>query len=153
MRSFVKIKSSRNGENILSFSDIGKSCHSRDFITSQICLFSLFARIKFSRKFPKSDSDPFWSSCDSLYWGESVHLRLISLTESAWHLKGKLSDLTSIFVASTFCYQIFSNVPCFMLMIDSLKPSRVSKVFRFALDVLFHANSWLSINSEQCRYL
>ena len=29
MRSFVKIKSSRNGEIILSITDIGKSCHSR----------------------------------------------------------------------------------------------------------------------------
>ena len=29
--SFVKIKSSRNGEIILSFTDISKSCTSRDF--------------------------------------------------------------------------------------------------------------------------
>ena len=51
MRSFVKIKSSRNGEIILPFTDICKSCHSRDFFTSQICLLTLFAKIKFSRKF------------------------------------------------------------------------------------------------------
>ena len=31
MRSFVKIKSPRNGEITLSFTDIGKSCKSRDF--------------------------------------------------------------------------------------------------------------------------
>ena len=32
MRSFVKIKSSRNGEITLSFTDEGKSCHSREFL-------------------------------------------------------------------------------------------------------------------------
>ena len=47
---FVKIKSSRNGEIILSLSDIGKSCHGRDFFTSQICLLTLFAKIDFSQK-------------------------------------------------------------------------------------------------------
>ena len=31
MRSFVKIKSSLNGEIILSFTDVGNSCPSRDF--------------------------------------------------------------------------------------------------------------------------
>ena len=31
MRSFVKIKSSRNGEITLSFTDEGKSCHRREF--------------------------------------------------------------------------------------------------------------------------
>ena len=38
MRSFVKIKLLRNGEITLSFTDIGKSCHSCDFLASQICL-------------------------------------------------------------------------------------------------------------------
>ena len=52
MRSFVKIKTSRNGKITLSFNDIGKSCLSRDFFTSLICLLLLFAKIKFSRKFP-----------------------------------------------------------------------------------------------------
>ena len=51
MRSFVKMKSSRNGEIILSFTDIGKSCPSRKFLLSKVCLFMLFAKIKFSRKF------------------------------------------------------------------------------------------------------
>ena len=32
MRSFVKIKSSRNGEITLSFTDEGKSCHTREFL-------------------------------------------------------------------------------------------------------------------------
>ena len=52
MRSFVKIKSSRNGEITLSFTDIGKSCPSCEYLTPQICLLTLFTKIKFSRKFP-----------------------------------------------------------------------------------------------------
>ena len=51
MRSFVKIESSRNGEITMSFTDVGKSCPSREFLTSQMCLLMLFAKIKFSRKF------------------------------------------------------------------------------------------------------
>ena len=46
MRSFVKIKSSRNGENILPFTNIGKSCPSRDFLMSKIGTLTLFAKIK-----------------------------------------------------------------------------------------------------------
>ena len=42
---FCKNKILRNGEIVLSFTDIGKSCPSRDFFTSQICLFTLFATI------------------------------------------------------------------------------------------------------------
>ena len=57
MRSFVKIKSSRNGEITLSFTDKNKSCPSREFLTSQICLLTLFTKIKFSRKFP------FYNTC------------------------------------------------------------------------------------------
>ena len=49
-RSFVKINSLRNGEINLSFTDIDKSCTSRKFLTSQIGLLTLFAKIKFSRK-------------------------------------------------------------------------------------------------------
>ena len=52
MLSFVKIKSSRNAEITQSFNDIGKSCPSREFLASQICLLALFAKIKFYRKFP-----------------------------------------------------------------------------------------------------
>ena len=47
MPSFVKIKSSQNAEITLSFTDICKSCPSRYFLVSQMCLL-----IKFSRKFP-----------------------------------------------------------------------------------------------------
>ena len=46
----MKTKSTRNGEITLSFTDIGKSCPGRKFLTSQICLLSLFVKIKFSRK-------------------------------------------------------------------------------------------------------
>ena len=34
MRSFVKIGPSRNGEITMSFTDVGKSCPSREFLTS-----------------------------------------------------------------------------------------------------------------------
>ena len=37
-RSFVKIKPSRNGYITLSFTDVGKACLSREFLTPQICL-------------------------------------------------------------------------------------------------------------------
>ena len=38
MQSFVKIKSSRNPQITLSFTDMGKSCPYRKFLTPQICL-------------------------------------------------------------------------------------------------------------------
>ena len=44
MPSFVKIKSSRIGGIILSFTDVGKSCPSCEFLTLQICLLTLFAK-------------------------------------------------------------------------------------------------------------
>ena len=52
LRSFEKFKSSRNYKITVSFFDIAKSCTSREFLTSLICLLKLFAKIKFSRKFP-----------------------------------------------------------------------------------------------------
>ena len=52
MRSFVKLKPSRNGKITLSFTEIGISCPKREFLTSQICVLMLFAKIKFARKFP-----------------------------------------------------------------------------------------------------
>ena len=51
MRNFVKIKSSQNGEITQSFTDIDKTCLSREFVTSQICLLTLFAKIKLSENF------------------------------------------------------------------------------------------------------
>ena len=50
-RSFVKLKPSRNG-TITLFTDILIPCTSREFLTSQTCLLMLFAKIKFSQKFP-----------------------------------------------------------------------------------------------------
>ena len=52
MQIFVKIKSSPNEEITLPFTDISKSCPSYTFLTTQICLLTLFMKIKFSRKFP-----------------------------------------------------------------------------------------------------
>ena len=52
MRSFVKIKSSQIGEIALSFTDFGKSRPCRDYSMSQICVLTLFAKMKFSRNFP-----------------------------------------------------------------------------------------------------
>ena len=52
MRSFVKIRPSRNGEITLSLTYKGKSCLSCEFPTSQICILRLFVKIKFSRKCP-----------------------------------------------------------------------------------------------------
>ena len=51
MRSFVKIKSLQNGEITLSFTDIVKTSPSRKFLVSQKCYSTLFAKMKFSRKF------------------------------------------------------------------------------------------------------
>ena len=48
----MKIKSSQNGEINMLLIEIGKSCPSCKFLTSLICLLLLFAKIKFSRKFP-----------------------------------------------------------------------------------------------------
>ena len=39
MRSFMKIKPSRNAEIPLLFNDVGKSCPSCEFLMRQICLF------------------------------------------------------------------------------------------------------------------
>ena len=52
MRSFAKIKLSRNSKNSLSITDVGKSWQSRDCLPGQICLLMLFAKTKFLQKFP-----------------------------------------------------------------------------------------------------
>ena len=51
MQSFLIVKSSRNGEITLLLTNIGKPCTSCGFLMSQIFLLTLFAKIKFSRKF------------------------------------------------------------------------------------------------------
>ena len=40
---FVKIKSLQNGEITLSFTNISKSYPRREFLTSQICLLTLYS--------------------------------------------------------------------------------------------------------------
>ena len=48
----MKIKHLRNGKITLSFTDIRIPYQSLKFLTSQIRLLMLFAKIKFSRQFP-----------------------------------------------------------------------------------------------------
>ena len=50
MRSFVKIKYSRNAEITLSFTHIRKSWPSHEFLTSQICLLTLHSENKILAK-------------------------------------------------------------------------------------------------------
>ena len=52
MRSFVKMKSSEKGEITLSTTDIDESYPSREIFRSKVCLLTLFAKLRFSRKFP-----------------------------------------------------------------------------------------------------
>ena len=54
MRSFVKIKPSRNGGITLSFIDIGKSCLIREFFTSLICLLNTIRENKILAKISES---------------------------------------------------------------------------------------------------
>ena len=51
MRSFVKIISSRMGEITLPFTDIGILRHCHEFLMSKKSILTLFAKIKFTRKF------------------------------------------------------------------------------------------------------
>ena len=46
----MKIKTSQNGETNMLFTDVGKSCQNRIFLTWQISLLTLFEKIKFSQK-------------------------------------------------------------------------------------------------------
>ena len=64
----MKIKSSQNGDITLSFVNMTKSCPSREFIMSQICLLTLFAKITFSRKFPNLQYIT-WLECFSIMHG------------------------------------------------------------------------------------
>ena len=42
---------SRNGEFTLPFTDICKSSPSREFLTSQVCILTLFAKINYRENF------------------------------------------------------------------------------------------------------
>ena len=50
MRSFAIIKTSRNDKLTLSFTDIGKTCLSHEFLMSQLCLLPLYAKNKIIAK-------------------------------------------------------------------------------------------------------
>ena len=52
LRSFVKMKSSGNREITLSITDIVKSCPNSECFNVANLSLTLFAKIKFSRKFP-----------------------------------------------------------------------------------------------------
>ena len=58
-RNFTKIKTSPNDEITPSFSNVGKACSSREILTLQICIFTLFMKSLFSRKFLKFSGAPF----------------------------------------------------------------------------------------------
>ena len=49
--SRMKINPSQNGEITFEFIDVGKSCPSCEFLTWQICILTLSAKLKFSRNF------------------------------------------------------------------------------------------------------
>ena len=51
LRCFVQIKPSQVDEITLSFTDIGKSRPCREFLTSQIYVITLFAKIEYSQNF------------------------------------------------------------------------------------------------------
>ena len=58
MQNFFKIKSLQNGKITLSFTDIGKSCLRREFLTSQICLFNAIDENKTLAKISEFTVDP-----------------------------------------------------------------------------------------------
>ena len=82
MRSFVKIKPSRNGKITLSFINIGKSCLSRDFFKSLICLLMLFVKINFSRKFPNLQYSITSYICITIHIKAGDRLRKIDTSPS-----------------------------------------------------------------------
>ena len=88
MRSFVKIKLSRNGEITLLFTDVvEKLCSSREFLTEHLCHWTydeplsdlctinskIFARVWFSRnfadaKFRENKTIAKWRNHSFVYW-------------------------------------------------------------------------------------
>ena len=86
MRSFVKMKSSQIGEITRPFTDISKSSPYREFLASQICFLTPFAKVKCSRKFRiynmyQKIEGNFLSCCGSLK--PDINL-LITLLSSAF---------------------------------------------------------------------
>ena len=96
MRSFVKIKSSRNGEITQSFTYIGKACLSREMVTSQICLLMLFAKIKLSENFriySMSSKSSFGSPGGG--GGYSIFFFIRRLGPSIYRSPDKISGISS----------------------------------------------------------
>ena len=84
MRRFLKIKSPQNTEITLLFTDIGKSYPCPKFLMSQICLLTLFAKIKFSQNFLDLQYIPFENSLNPYQLAsESQLIRIHTVFHSA----------------------------------------------------------------------
>ena len=87
-RNFAYFVKNKNPcQIILSFTDIGKSCPSREFITLQICLSTLFAKIKLSQKFLNLQ---YWPVCLSVLYGQKKFHFLSK--DMVWVLKSCLCE-------------------------------------------------------------
>ena len=106
MRSFVKIQSLRNGEITLSFTDIGRACSSHEYLASQICLLTLFAKIIILAK--KSGLTVIVVHCHFDFDREcymSVHVLMNALNKFGQEIKCKTYQVkTLIYDTNTFLY-------------------------------------------------
>ena len=109
-RSFANIKPSRNRENSLSFTDVGKSCQSHNFYHGKYVL-TLFAKIKFSRKFLNLQ----YVLSTSLYFKLSILLYKISTYD--YHFQFLQNNLESIPTLYQFLIALSSH---FALTVNSL---------------------------------
>ena len=134
MRSFAKIKFSRNAEITLLFTDIGKSCPSGEFLVSQICLLTLFAKIKFSQKFPDLQYeqcttfqggaafvDPF-VICVSFFSLSCCLVIICSLVVTCSMRAGSFSLFCVVFTCYffPFPYSVLGQVWCLIVLIPDL---------------------------------
>ena len=97
----------------ISFTEKYKSCPSREFLASQICLLMLFAKIKFSRKFPNLQ----YSVCYTQIFLFSYHI----------HSEKKLNtDDNSLLTIQTYLLSELSfeqnrrsspQIPCLLLVL------------------------------------
>ena len=89
----MKIKSSRNGEITLSFTDIGKSCPSSEFLTLQICLLTLLAKINSCGNFR------IYSKCDieTFFFQTKLHIEDFSFLQKIFFSSLIESQGTKIF--------------------------------------------------------
>ena len=82
MRSIVKIKSPQNCRIALLFNDMGKSCPCHKFVASQICLLTLFGKIRLAKNsgFSVYKTIMSWPQC-KLVFSESYSLCIFCATE------------------------------------------------------------------------